>query len=842
MKNYIALLLLLATTLSYAQIKGKVVDADTKEALPGATVVIKGTSDGTITGLDGSFNISTGDSESTLLVSFIGYESFELIGGGLIQLESTEVALNEVSVIASIATDRKTPVAVSTIRAKQIEETFGGSAELPELLKVTPGVYATKTGGGVGDSRINIRGFDQRNIAVTINGIPVNDMESGWVYWSNWAGLGDAVSTIQVQRGLGASKLAINSVGGTMNIITKSTDAKAGASVQFQTTDYGQQKITAYASSGLSDKGFAFSTVLSKIWGDSYVDGTWIDGYNYFISATKKFNDKHTLVLTGIGAPQKHGQRSYGLTQDQVDTNGRKFNSDIGYYSDGKLFNERVNYYHKPQFALNHYWDISDKTSIQTSVYYSVGHGGGSGRLGSGWSRTAGGLIDIQAAKDFNLATPDASSGGVKYANRNSVNNHNWFGVLSTVNHEINDNFDLVLGVDARSYKGEHFREASDLLGGTQYSDRTNGLVGVHKYASDYINLAHVVPYDQRVSYDNDGLVKYFGGFGQLEYTSDDDKLSAFLTGAVNNTSNQRIERFLYRGTDRSEESEIVKVLGYSAKLGANYNVTEKSNFYANLGTFSRAPFFSFVFVNNSNDVVQNLLNEEALSFELGYGFTAEKVSFKVNAYSTQWNNKSLLSGNITGADGTITRALMTGANALHNGIELEFNTKPIKGLDFGGILSLGDWKWNGDVNSTVYSEIDPTSSVNVTSYVDGVHVGDAPQNQYGFQARYQLTKGLHVGATYVYNDKFFSAFDPSKKTTEEQKIDSYQIPSYGTFDARLGYDVKIFSSNATFMVQAFNLTDTFYWSDATDNGSGEMAYGFPGFGRNFNFSAKFRF
>ena len=144
MKNYIALLLLLATTLSYAQIKGKVVDADTKEALPGASVVIKGTSDGTITGLDGSFNISTGDSESTLLVSFIGYESFELIGGGLIQLESTEVALNEVSVISSIATDRKTPVAVSTIRAKQIEETFGGSAELPELLKVTPGVYATK--------------------------------------------------------------------------------------------------------------------------------------------------------------------------------------------------------------------------------------------------------------------------------------------------------------------------------------------------------------------------------------------------------------------------------------------------------------------------------------------------------------------------------------------------------------------------------------------------------------------------------------------------------------------------------------------------------------------------
>ena len=139
-----------------------------------------------------------------------------------------EQSLKEIKVISNFATERKTPVAMSTVTAKQIGELYGGSTELPEVLKVTPGVYATKSGGGVGDSRLNIRGFDQRNIAVTINGIPVNDMENGWVYWSNWAGLGDAVSTIQVQRGLGASKLAINSVGGTMNIITKTTDSKLG--------------------------------------------------------------------------------------------------------------------------------------------------------------------------------------------------------------------------------------------------------------------------------------------------------------------------------------------------------------------------------------------------------------------------------------------------------------------------------------------------------------------------------------------------------------------------------------------------------------------------------------
>ncbi len=827
----------------FGQITGKVVDETTKEPLVGANILHKGSvNHGTITNLDGSFSFDV-KAEDVLIISYLGYQTKEIKVGdikGFVLLKSSDNTLKEVTVIAGVVIDRKTPVAVSTVKAKQIEETYGGSVELPEVLKVTPGVYATKTGGGVGDSRINIRGFDQRNVAVLINGIPVNDMENGWVYWSNWAGLGDAVSQIQVQRGLGASKLAINSVGGTMNIITKSTDAKAGASVQYQTTDYGQQKLTAYASTGLSQKGWAFTTVLSRTTGNSYVNGTWIDGYSYFLSLSKKLGENHKLVLTGIGAPQQHGQRSTGLTQAEVDKYGIKYNKDIGYFADGTLFNDRVNYYHKPQFALNHYWDISPKTQLNSSVYYSIGHGGGSGRLGSSYGYGTDGLLKIQDAYNYNVANPTASFGGVKYAARNSVNNHYWLGVLSTLNHELTDNIDITLGVDARSYKGEHFREVRDLLGGTQYSDRTNGLVGLHPYASDFLNPFHVVPADQRVAYDNDGLVKYLGGFGQIEYSK--DNLSAFITGALNTTSNQRVERFLYRNTSRSEMSDIVNITGYSAKAGANYNLSEKSNVYANIGTFSRAPFFSFVFVNNSNDVVQNLLNEKALSFEAGYGYRLKNAAFKLNVYNTEWRDKSLLSGNITGPNGTLTRALMSGANAVHKGIELEFNTKPTPKLDLGGIISIGDWKWKGDVEATVYSEIDPTQQVTVKSYVDGVHVGDAPQSQFGLQGRYQITKKFYVGATYVYNDRFYANFDPSAKTKPENKIDSWEIPSYGTLDARVGYDTKVFGKSLSLAVQGFNLTDEFFWSDAQDNGKGGMAYGFPGFGRNFNFSAKIRF
>ncbi|MES2396484.1 MAG: TonB-dependent receptor plug domain-containing protein, partial [Bacteroidota bacterium] len=120
---------------------------------------------------------------------------------------------------------RETPVAFSNIGAKQIQEELA-SRDLPMLLNSTPGAYATEQGGGSGDARVTIRGFDQRNVAVLVDGVPVNDMENGQVYWSNWDGLGDVTRNVQVQRGLGASKLALASIGGTMNIITKGIDSK----------------------------------------------------------------------------------------------------------------------------------------------------------------------------------------------------------------------------------------------------------------------------------------------------------------------------------------------------------------------------------------------------------------------------------------------------------------------------------------------------------------------------------------------------------------------------------------------------------------------------------------
>lgn len=165
--------------------------------------------------------------------------------------------------VADIAKDRKTPVAVSTIKEAQIIEKMGNQ-EFPEILNSTPSVYATKGGGGFGDGKTVIRGFTQENIAVMVNGMPVNDMETGAVYWSNWSGLSDVTSAMQVQRGLGSSKLAIASVGGTINILTRAADKKQGGVVSIGVgNDDFNKSLFAY-NSGKSQTGWATSFLMSR--------------------------------------------------------------------------------------------------------------------------------------------------------------------------------------------------------------------------------------------------------------------------------------------------------------------------------------------------------------------------------------------------------------------------------------------------------------------------------------------------------------------------------------------------------------------------------------------------
>lgn len=313
-------LLLFGVSSAIAQsvVTGKIVD-ENNAPLIGATVVVPGTSQGASTDANGNFTLKLTKPTEFVEATFIGYTSQRLpVQGartalGVIQLKPDAVTMQDVVITSSIAVARKTPVAVSSITAADIDYKLG-SQEFPEVLKSTPGIYSTKSGGGYGDAQTRLRGFDSKNVAVMVNGVPVNDMEGGNVYWSNWAGLSDVTRTMQVQRGLGASKVSTPSVGGSINIVTNTIDAKRGGTASFGMGNDGLYNISFSVSSGLTKNGWAISVMGAKRWADGYIQGTDYTAYNWFANISKRINDRHQLSLTAFGSPQEHYQRPNQLS------------------------------------------------------------------------------------------------------------------------------------------------------------------------------------------------------------------------------------------------------------------------------------------------------------------------------------------------------------------------------------------------------------------------------------------------------------------------------------------------------------------------------------------------
>lgn len=880
-------------SVSGSAITGRIIDSTTKETIAGAT--LKATVNGkvlhTISGEDGRFFLVV-PSKASLELSAIGYITFTIEAEpgtniGTIALQNNQMAMKEIIVSSNIAIDRKTPVAVSTIRAAAIEERIGNK-EFPELLRTTPSTYVTKQGGGFGDSRINVRGFNQANVAVMINGVPVNDMENGAVYWSNWAGLSDIASNVQVQRGLGASKLSIAAVGGNINIVTKATEMQKGglASVTIGNNEY--QKYTVGYSTGKGKNGLALSFLGSHTTGHGYVEGTAFKAWNYFLTLGWEINAKHTVTLTATGAPQWHHQRSAGIAYQTLFGNpndativarGPKYNDSWGFYQ-GKEFSWSKNFYHKPVANLNYYWNIDNKTDFSAVIYASIGRGGGTGPIGTqngktGFTQTkdAEGRVrfdDIEkwntgtAVTDFGATTSnpqwptagpyqgqyvaDGSNNGI--IRRSSMNSHNWYGTVLNLKRDVTSAISINAGLDLRYYKGLHYRRVEDGLGTVAYYE-TKDLNNPNKYVPSNDQ-------DQAIDYNNDGLVKQAGGYLSAEYNK--DKWSFFAAGSLSNTNYQRIDHFLYnKATDGRWKSDKKDFTAYVVKGGANYRLNDQHNVFANIGYFERAPFFNTVWPNNNNvDVTKNITNEKIFSTELGYGFRSKIVSININVYRTEWKDKNFIKTFTDSSTGLTYRANIAGLKALHQGVELEINSRPINKLELQGMLSIGDWQYKNDVTSDVFNDNnDNIGTVNL--YTKDLKVGDAAQTTASVSAGYEIITGLKVRGTYNYAGNLYANFTPENRTNKAQAgVQAWELPSYGLLDGMLSYTLKYGGNKITFRLNVDNIFDKMYLSESVDdtkynpadakdfeigkNGSGKSNRVYTGFGRTWTFGAKVNF
>jgi outer membrane cobalamin receptor len=576
----LALVALCMGVTSHAQlctVSGVVEDALTGDPLIGAYV--KSGNAVVATDYDGVFTMAVPKGEALIEVSYIGYESqsrqVTCEGAGTsVRFRMETLIMKEAVVSADVVISRKTPVAFTNVLPAQIQEELAGR-DLPLVLNTTPGVYATQQGGGDGDARVTIRGFDQTNLAVMVDGVPMNDMENGWVYWSNWAGLDLVVRTTQVQRGLGASKLAIPSVGGTINILTGG-DESANGSINYQSEigSYGYFRNSLSGVFGNQDKGFLHFVGSYKS-NQGFADGLESEAYAYYLKGRKTVGN-HNLSFTTFGAPQRHGQRSYqmqvyeydeslaqeltdqagqaelqgvvdGLSETAILNSGRGFNEfmvnyDEVYYNYNeetgqvdttygavRRYNPRQNQYFKPIVTVRDVWSLSDKSTLTTTAYASFGSGGGEALASTPGTRLEDGTIDMQGTWNshqlFEFGPNGLNvdeNGERKGANfiRIAHNDHRWFGALSNFNSALNDEWTLSAGVDARHYTGSHYRTIGDMFGADYYDapdDRRD-------QNSDFDAPLRT---GDKYYYHDDGQVAWGGSYFQLEL--DKYNYSAFV-------------------------------------------------------------------------------------------------------------------------------------------------------------------------------------------------------------------------------------------------------------------------------------------------------------------------
>ena len=791
-------------------------------------------------------------------------EEVLLVGGGVIDL----------------AEDRKTPVAVSTITGEEIQKKIG-TQDITMTLANTPSIYVAGQSGAFGDTRIAVRGFGQDNTAFMLNGQPINGMEDGKMYWSNWSGMNDIANVVQIQRGLGASKLAISSVGGTVNFVMRSTSKQQGGFAYAGFANDNYLKTTFSYDTGENDNGWSTSFLLTHWQGDGYAEGTFGQGQTYFFSLGYKMNDKHNFNFLMTGAPQWHDQNFTKSIATYLDK-GRKYNNNYGYYGD-RYLTERRNFYHKPVFNLNWDYKIDDKSSLSTVLYASTGNGGGTGGRGQR-IRTDEGYIDYDAIYAYNLSTSGAggnyaAEGG--YVTRASMNMHNWLGAVSNYETQLSDNLTFNVGVDLRTYYGEHFRIVENFHGLTSWQEnirlrdqnnnhQTYGTYGTYKYvvatesmgANPWEATFNNFDEDQKIAYSNDERISYGGLFTQLEYVNDD--FSAFFQGSVSQTMYQRWDHYQYAdqslidgtssqwtgealpdGITDGVKSEKADNFGYNAKAGVGFGVGENGQAYVNAGYYSRAPYFDNIYLNYTNQINPNTSNETIIGLEAGYVYEVPNFSARVDLYRTSWADRVTSSFYVD--DDVVFYNISEGVTQLHQGVEVSFSAKPQEDVPYTlkGFLSVGDWIYEGDAITRLQDEDQNVISTETVD-VDGGKVGDAAQFSAGLGLDVDLAERFSFDSDIRFYDDLYANVGAVKENLE--------LPSYHVVDMGLSYKMFVNDGTLDIRLNVNNVFDNVYISElrsaiAAGEGTGVLYdgidtanQGYFGLGRTWNVGLRYNF
>lgn len=663
MKYIIFKLLLIFAMLpviAQTSIKGTVIDRITTEKIVGATVFLEGTSQTTETDVNGAFVLTqTPVGDQILSISKTGYVTRRF---PVVINEGQTLDLEEVTLDVDVAKEQELNglISLSDNDLNGEGDDIGG-LNVSGLLSAGRDTYLSAAAFDWSSTFFRPRGLDNANGKLLINGIEMNKQFSGRPQWGNWGGLNDAQRNREFTQGLSANEYSFGGLAGTTNIDMRASQYRKGGRVSYAAGNRSYQgRIMASYSSGLQADGWAYTILASRRFGnEGYIDGTLYDANSFFASVEKKFNDQHSLNLTSIYTPNRRG-RATALTQEIFDLKGRQYNPFWG-YQNGEIRNTRMREIEEPILMLNHTWDISERTTINTNIGYQTGtiknsridNNGTTLVVSNGQQFFAGGArnpspdyyqllpsfflqdenptaTDFQSAFlaqqdfvndgqfDWNLlyesnATLRNQGRNALYVVQNDVIEDDQLSANIIVNSAITDHITFNGNVSYRTLNSENYAEVEDLLGATGYLDVDNfteaesgdssGIISTDSAQSDVRNPNRIVGEGDRYKYNYQIDADVVSAFAQAQFKY--NKVDFYIGTTYTQTTYQRNGLF-ENGNFRNEEGAVGS-FGNSEKLdfstggvkgGFTYKITGRHIIDVNGGYYTNAPTIRNSFVN----------------------------------------------------------------------------------------------------------------------------------------------------------------------------------------------------------------------------------------------------
>ncbi|MCD8403936.1 TonB-dependent receptor [Tenacibaculum dicentrarchi] len=831
MKKFTITILLLFLSLfdlnAQNSVKGILVHADTEIALSGVSIHIKKTAITSTTAVDGTFILNNLPKGNQLLsISLNGFETQTF------PLQVSDNPINLGTIFLYEATTQYQDLSTIILTDDELSDDANTADNIAGLLQASKDVYLRTAAYEWSASFYSIKGLASENSKVLINGFEMNKLYNGRPQWSNWGGLNDVLRNQNFSSGLSPSNYTFGGVLGVTNMNTRASDYRKSARISYASSNrsYSHRFMAMYAS-GILKNGWAVTASASKrTASQGFINGTMYNANSFFISLEKIINENHSINTTAIYAKNSRG-KSAANTQEVYDIKGIKYNPYWG-YQNGKIRNARVKRIEEPILMLNHYWNMTNKTTLETGIAYQFGEMGNS-RLDFNGGNDPNPtyyrklpnyfLKDSYYGKDFENAYKSL----VNFQNDGQLNWKNLYvgnektadnalfslyedctddtqlSLKTILNTQINENITLSGSLDYSTLSSENYARIVDLFGATGYVDINKfGNLGEDDYQNDLLHPNKIAKVGDKFKYHYEIAAKVYGGFTQLQFKY--NKVDFFIAGTANTNSYQRKGLFkngIYPGDITNPEipnslgySEKLNFMGYGAKAGATYKISGRHLLNFNGGYTSKAPSIRNSFANSrSNNLtvasVSRLLNEKISTFDASYIVRMPFLKAKLTGYYTTIKDASNIAFYFTGSENLFVQEVLTGINKQHLGAELGIESPILSTFNLRAAANLGHYIYNNNPNITLASEISADSQKagfdkrGIKNYgkasLKNYKIASGPQRSYSFGFDYRDPDYWFVGVTGNYLDKIYVAPSAIKRTTSFISDDTQLFPNY---------------------------------------------------------------